>query len=804
MDDQSPVQSRRSGHRILRILGTVLLIGVLVLLIFLCIFAVYMKNYLIPEAELSMDGFSLDQTTVIYCYDDETDSYRELQKLYSEENRIWASYEEIPTDLVFACVAIEDKRFFDHNGVDWLRTAKAAVNMFFGDSTYGASTITQQLIKNVTHYDEVTVRRKLIEIFRALVFEKQYSKYDIMEWYLNTIYLGEDCYGVRSAAWAYFGKDVTDLTLAECASLIGITNNPSIYDPYIDRDENIVRQRIILREMLNQGYITAEQYDQALAQELDFHRGTDSTQSDGQTDLPVYSYFVDTVIRDVTADLAAATGYSYDVAYQIVLSGGYSIYATIDTDAQQALDEIYEDLDALPQATGTWQQLQSAMVIIDNATGDIIAMRGGVGEKTGSLTFNRATQSYLSPGSAIKPLSVYAPALEQGLITPATVYDDTPFTFTDTGTWPRNYDYTYRGLVSVQYAMAHSLNTVAVKIVDQLTPETCFSFAQEKFCLTSLTAAREINGSTYTDIAYAPMALGSLTTGVTVKALTSAYAAIANDGIYRTARTYTLVTDSAGKTVLDNTQQSHVAVSERTAWYLTDMMQEVVQSGTGTDAALENMPVAGKTGTTTSSYDRWFAGYTPYYTAAVWLGYDEPEAIVLEDESVNPAADLWSRVMTVLHSDLSTRSFDRPSTVVTCSVCQDSGLLAGQWCSQDIRGSRVVQAELDLDDVPVKTCDVHTGVGICKQTGKVAGKYCAQSENNTVTYVGMLDISRVYPVADVQVLDEEYTVPEDTPLYGEYYAVSAADTPANEVCTRHTAQSVALERKNDEQPSTGG
>ena len=783
----APRKPHRFWSRLFKVLGTIVLVGFLSLLIFFCIFAVYMKNYLIPEAELSIEGFSLDQTTVIYYYDDDTGSYQELQKLYGEENRIWASYNEIPSDLVFACVAIEDKRFWDHNGVDWLRTAHAAVNMFFGDSTYGASTITQQLIKNLTKNDEVIVRRKLIEIFRALVFEQQYSKYEIMEWYLNTIYLGEDCAGVRSASWAYFGKDVSDLSLAECASLIGITNNPSMYDPYIDEEANLRRHRYILYEMLDQGYITREQYEDALGEELQFHWSSASSTEETSASLPIYSYFVDTVIRDVATDLSKATGYSYDVAYQIVLSGGYSIYSTIDLDAQRALETVYTNCGSLLETTGTWQQLQSAMAVIDNSTGDLVALVGGVGEKPGSLTFNRATQSYLSPGSAIKPLSVYAPALEAGLITPATVYDDTPFSFTDDSTWPRNYDYTYRGLVNVKTAMELSLNTVAVKIVDQLTPETCFSFAQERFGLTSLTASRDINGAIYTDIAYAPMALGSLTTGVTVKSITAAYAALANEGIYRTARTYTQVKDASGKVVLDNTQESHVAVSELTAWYLTDMMQGVVTEGTGRDAAIEGVAVAGKTGTTTSSFDRWFAGYTPYYTAAVWVGFDEPEAIVLADESRNPAATLWSMVMSQLHTGLPPAGFVKPSTVVTCTVCADSGMLATQWCENDIRESRVISMDLALEDVPSQTCNVHVGVGQCRETGLVANDYCAQSGDNTVTYVGMLNVSRVYPVEGVRVLDEEYTVPETAPLFGEYYALPATDTPANEICTVHNS-----------------
>ena len=458
-------ERRRVWPVVGKVVGTAALICFLGALVFFCIFALYIRNFILPQAELNIEGFSLDQTSVIY-YLDEDGQPRELQKLYGDENRIWTQYEEIPTDLVLACVAIEDKRFFDHEGVDWLTTTRACANMFLGSkSTFGGSTITQQLIKNLTDHDEVTVRRKLIEIFRALEFEKNYDKKDILEWYLNTIYLGEQCYGVKSAAYAYFGKDVSELTTAECAALIGITNNPSIYDPYINEDKCIERQKNILWAMHDQGYLTDAEYTEAKNQKLVFQW---SSAAEEETDDYVYSYFVDQVIREVASDLSDTTGYSYDIAYQMVLSGGYSIYATIDPEVQAALESVYENELNIPATTGTWQTLQSAMVVIDNETGDIAGLVGGLGEKTGSLTFSRATQSYLSPGSIIKPVAVYALALEEGLITPQTVYDDTPFTTYNGLPWPKNENQRYRGLTTVETAMADSTNTVAVKVLDDL------------------------------------------------------------------------------------------------------------------------------------------------------------------------------------------------------------------------------------------------------------------------------------------------------------------------------------------------
>ena len=315
MQKSQKKRRQRSAGSVFRAIGkafgTLMLVGVLSGLVFVCIFAVY----------LSLDGFALDQTSVIYYYDDATGDYQELQQLYGKENRIWADYEEIPQDLIFACVAIEDKRFYEHHGVDWLRTLKASVNMFLGgNSTYGASTITQQLIKNLTQEDEVTVRRKILEIFRALEFEKKYSKDTILEWYLNRIYLGEGCYGVKSAAQVYFGKELSELTLAECASLIGITNNPSIYDPYLNPEKNKERQEIILSEMLEQGYIEQPEYEEAVAQQLVLKNT--SGEQDDETESEYYSYFIDQVIRDVTADLAEATGYTEETAELMIRTGG--------------------------------------------------------------------------------------------------------------------------------------------------------------------------------------------------------------------------------------------------------------------------------------------------------------------------------------------------------------------------------------------------------------------------------------------------------------------------------------------------
>jgi len=759
--DKNTQPSGSAARRILKgfgkVFGTMVLVLFLTTLIFACLFALYVKNNLSAQVD-SIDGFTLDQTSVIYYEDPKTGQDVVLRKLYGGANRTWVKYEDIPKNLIHACIAIEDKRFEDHQGVDWVTTLKACVKMFLGRGEAGGSTITQQLVKNITGRDEVTVRRKLVEIFSALELEKKYTKKQIMELYLNVIALGENCEGVESASQVYFGKSVSELDLAECAALIGITNNPSIYDPYINADKNKERQVIILDQMLEQKYITQEQHDTAVAEELVLHNA--SGEASGDEDY--YSYFEDQVINDVVRDLSEKTGYDQTIVRKMLMTGGYKIYSTLNPDVQAAVEEVYQNLDNIPN-TASSQQLQSGIVIIDNKTGDVVAVAGGVGEKQGSLILNRATQSYLSPGSTIKPVSVYAPALELGLITPATVMDDTPYSFTDARHWPKNSDSIYRGLMNINEAVGLSINTIPVKLVAQMTPEYSFEFAKEKMGLSTLVSSYvNAAGDTFSDVDLAPLAMGGLTRGVTVKAMAQAYATFANEGVYREARTYTKVVDSDGKVVLDNTQQSHVAMKDMTAWYITYMLENTVESGTGTAAQIANMTVAGKTGTTTSDFDRWFAGYTPYYTGVVWCGYDDPEEVVLTDSSTNPAIVLWQKVMEQVHDGLPNKEFNKPTNVVECTVCRDSGLLMTDACREDPRGSRAVTVELSLYDVPTQNCDVHKEVEICGASGHVVNEYCKQVEGNTTKTVGLLDVSRAFPVRGITVQDQAYAVPNDS------------------------------------------
>ncbi len=827
---KQPHLAWRISRAFLHILGKVLLwlmviaatltvVGAIAGVIFYQKFSDYLKTDVIPKAEeyadsLQLDNISLSQTSILYARDPATDTYKELQQLYSSQNRIWVSYEDIPQDLIHAAIAIEDRRFLEHDGVDWLRTLSAVRNFIGGDSSFGASTITQQLIKNLSQEDDVTINRKVQEIFRALAVEELYTKEEILEWYLNTIYLGEGCYGVQSAAKVYFAKDLEELTVKECACLIGITNNPSMYDPYIAPQSNEKRTVIILNEMRKRGYIESEEvYEEVKAQELVFRNGlydneeyqcsscgfvgersdyrkdgshfycpdcdTENIAVDSDTG---YSYFVDTVYRDVVDDLCQQYDLSQLAAQQLLLSSGWKIYTTMDPEVQAQMDRIYENLDNIPKTVSV-QQLQSAMVIIDNESGDIVAMVGGVGQKEGSLTFNRA-ESRLPTGSAIKPIAVYAPAIEAGIITPVSVYEDSPL-YKDKK-WPQNYYRKYSGVINVVDAVKQSLNTISVKVLNDLTVEASYAFLTQKLGFTTLVESIEKGGKEYTDIALAPLGLGELTYGMTVREMTQAYATFPNNGVFREARTYTTVIDSEGNIILDNTQENHTAMSEKTAFYMNYLLQKVVEEGTGKPAAISNVPSGGKTGTSHNDQTRWYAGYSPYYTAVVWCGYDEPEEIVLKDSSTNPAISLWRQVMRPIHEGLEWKSFKKSGDVGSYEICMDCGLLADEQCRIEMRGDRTKKYSLYWQDAPKEKCTCHIKVQICTASGKLCNDYCALVPGNTVKESAML------------ILDKDWT---ETKNMDHLYDEEKED---EYICNLHSILSVIIPPEPETEPTEPG
>ncbi|MBR4940463.1 MAG: transglycosylase domain-containing protein, partial [Clostridia bacterium] len=687
------------------------------------VFGIYVKNYLQPEAEIDVASISMNYTSVVYYTDSETGQNVEFERLYGTENRVWANYEVIPDDLKDAFIAIEDERFMSHKGVDWKRTIAATVNLVLPYSSgFGGSTITQQLVKNITGDDEVTIQRKVLEILRALDLERKLSKEEILEMYMNTINLSQGCYGVSSAAYVYFGKNVSDLTLAECACIAGITNSPTYYDPFQNPDNNKERQELILGKMLELGSITREEYNEAMTAPLEFYDSTRDTESDTSG---VQSYFTDLLISELIDDFQTELGYSSTMAYKMLYAGGLKIESTIDPNVQNTLEDVYEDRANFPKVKGT-TQLESAMVIM-SSDGYLRGIVGGIGQKSGNLVLNRAL-SARQPGSAIKPISVYAPAVEYGLITPYSVVDDAPSKYIATNgalvegesvillndstitVWPSNSDNVYRGLMTVTEAMERSTNTVPVRVLDMMTLDTAFDFATERFHLSMI--RDEIRNDVFcTDLTYSALALGGLSYGVNLLEMTAAYVPFVNDGVYSEATTYTRVFDAEGNLLLDNTDRDSIAISAETAYYTTEMLESAVENGTGAGAAIPGIAVGGKTGTTSNDYDRWFMGITPYYVGGVWVGFDRNKTIGL---SYNPAVEIWHEVMVRLHSDLPSAEFEARSDMVTCAYCLDSGGIPTESCKNDPRGNRIATGEFFETDAPTTLCTTHVDVKLCK------------------------------------------------------------------------------------------
>lgn len=789
-----------------KVFGTLLLIGIITSVILCCFAANYIRTVIIPQAHLEAN-FVMNQTSTIYYKDSATGQYVEHLALHGSENRKLVELSQIPKSLQQATVAIEDENFYKHNGVSWKRTLKGVLLMFTGGDIQGGSTITQQLIKNVTQYDDVTVKRKILEIFTALDFDATYSKDQILEWYLNYIYLGDGCYGVATAAENYFGKDVSELSLAESASLISITNNPTIYGPNstvrmtnadgvvtTGRERNKQRQELVLWKMWDLGMISEAEYRSAVAEELDFVR-----EQDEKKPSIIYNWYDEQVISDVIDDLKEKYGYSDQIAEDMVLSGGLKIYACVDQKVQSAVEAVYHDRSNLNLVSKSGQEIQSAIVVLD-PEGNVVGLAGALGEKEGNRLLNMASGTYRQPGSSIKPLSVYAPALEYGLITPASSFDDYPVQVLGSSAWPANSYLHYKGLMNLAPAIAVSSNPVAVRTLQQLGVETSFQFMQENLHI-DLVEELVSNGETKNDYGASQLALGGLTKGVSVMDMAAAYSVFPRDGLYIEPKTYTKVTrevDGVEEVLLDNTtSEPEVALSTKTSWYMNELLKGVVNGkysgATGTKAQISGMTVAGKTGSTNSNNDRWFVGYTPYYTAAVWVGYKTPERI--QSSGGNPAVGMWQKVMAPIHEGLENKGFTKPSGTTTVQICQDSGLRATEACAADPRGSRVISVTMFADDVPAESCALHKEVEVCTACPvmgsdgaaisglyHLAGEFCPREANEalgitegTVKTIGILDYTRE-SVGGAAARDASYL----------YSFLEAQGT-----CTTHTSAPVA-------------
>lgn len=623
--------------------------------------------------------------------------------LASAVPRIYTPYEELPSDLINAFVAIEDKRFWAHDGVDVFRTAHAGLRYLTGNGSFGGSTITQQLVKNLTGNTDHSVDRKLSEISCALDLEKQTDKRDILEAYLNVINLAEGCYGVGAAAKRYFSKSVSELTLPECATIAAITNNPSRYDPLIHPEYNQSRRDLILREMADQGYISPREMEQALQTPLQL-LPKDMTEA-----TTVTSWYTDMVVSDVIRDLQERRGYTYRTASMLVYQGGLRIETAMDEDLQEILEEYYTQPNHFP--AGDKGRPQSSMILLDPRTGDVLAVAGAVGEKRGNRLQNYATDTRRPAGSCIKPVTVYAPALANGLITWADIYEDEPVEIHSGNPWPANADGLYRGRVTVGRAVAHSLNPVAVRVLEKLGLEASFSFAHDLLGMHGLIPAE---GNQAHDLTLSSLALGQQSRGVTVREMTAAYTAFL-EGIYRPPISYHRVLDSEGNVLLENEVSGEAGrvLSKENAALMTRLLMTVTSEGTAarymTVTEKLGIEVAGKTGTTQNNCDRWFIGYTPKLLAGVWMGYDYPEE--MKGIQGNPCVTVWDDIMNACVSRYcageGNTTFDVPAELVEMDFCPISGLLPNAYCTDPVYGHVPERGWFVRGTEPQELCRAH-------------------------------------------------------------------------------------------------
>ncbi len=655
------------------------------------------------EIDLSLIKTGSSSVTKIHYFDYESRENRignpnELkdEEIFLQKSE-WCSLYDMPNNLSNAFIAIEDKRFYEHSGVDVLRTCKAIINYIFGKDkhSFGGSTITQQLIKNLTGDNQATVKRKIEEVLRAINLETKLSKNEILELYLNVVYLSQNCYGVGTGAEVYFGKNISELSLAECATLAAIVKSPSSYDPYKNPENNTKRRNLVLNEMYSQGMITFEEYNSAIAENININTQIENLNKSG-----VYSWYTETLIDEVATDLAKKNKINYEAAKKLILKGGLNIFSTIDPNLQSKLEDVYQNYSKyiLPE-NGHYPE--SACVIIDPKTSDILAIVGGIGKKNSNMVFNRAINAKRPPGSVLKPLSVYGPALEEKLITYATVFDDTPVELKNGNPWPKNSPNRYRGLMPIYYAIEHSVNTVSVKTLEKLGREKSIDYLK-KFMIN--TVDEDKNDSS--------LALGQLTNGESLLNITNAYGAFANNGIISTPKTYLYVTDNYGNVILEKKTEEQQVISKENAQIMTKMLENVIKSGTGSSIRLknENISVAGKTGTSSNNFDRWFVGYTPDYLCGVWTGFDTPKPIY---SNKNPSCILFNEIFNKIYDDLSVKSkFLDSNDVIEGEFCFDSGKLITSSCKNDVRGDRTVIGYFKKGTEPKSECQLHKEIVI--------------------------------------------------------------------------------------------
>ena len=724
--------SRKKPGPVRRLIGTLFRLLLMLLLLALTACAAVGAYIMATAPEISIADVSPQgyRTTVLDSAGEEV-----LILAAEESNRVYVGLNQIPKNLQNAFIAIEDERFYQHHGVDFVGIARALVkNAVSGTLSQGASTITQQLIKNnifeVGVNEETAtdkIKRKLQEQYLAWRLEQNASKGWILENYLNTINLGAGTWGVQTAAQRYFGKDVSELTLAECAAIAAITRNPTAYNPLNYPEKNQERQRLVLSHMLELEFITQSAYQAALSEDI----YTNMAEKAGEGGIPVFSYFEDAALTQVVRDLVKLRGCTEYEAWQSVYRDGLTIETTRDSALQSICEKAINQGDADAQATA---------VMIDCNSGAVRAIVGGRGEKTASLTLNRAISAVRQPGSTFKIVGEYAEALETGSITLGMAFDDAPTSYSD-GTPIRNATGEYGGKTTVREAITVSLNTVALRCFKRVGLDAVWK-RLEKFGFQHLDEQDRVEA----------LALGGTHGGVTNLELTAAYAAIANGGMYHEPCYYTRVLDRYGNIILQRIPLQWEAVSVYTAALLTSALEDVIDNGTGTEAYFEGQRLAGKSGTTTERRDLWFVGFSPYYACGVWSGYDD---FSLQTESNAYVQKIWRSIMEQAHTSLPERNFNRPDGMERAVICEKCGNLAAEGlCDQTVQGDMTWTELFAPGTAPKESCTCHVRVEICPESGQIAGEYCPWRESRVYLRTGTeesADAAAVVPAESCQI-----------------------------------------------------
>lgn len=773
-----------------------IVIALAVILFITAVAGAFLLVYIYSDINFEADERMFDSsrafsTTTFYADVSDGGDYLPVEiELSGSILKQFSPIEDISRYLTDGFVAVEDKKFYSHKGVDIKRTAMATLNYVFGrKKVFGASTITQQVVKNVSGDNQLKIKRKAQEIIRAFNIEEKYTKTDILEVYLNVVPMGENIYGVTAASRIYFGKEPSELTPAEAATLIGITNAPTAYNLYSNSDACRRKRNIVLSVMHNDGVITDSEYNEAVATPLTvIARSERSDKYD--------SWFVETVIDTVSRDLADKYDITLSAARIMLLGGGYKVYTTMNPEVQSTLEGYFENKTNFPKEID--EGLNYAMTVIDSRTGDLVGIIGRVGPKRADRLLNHATVPHI-PASTLKPLALYAPLIDEGRINWSSVFDDVPVSFYESGgeyrEYPRNSPAVYDGLITVKDALRCSKNTVAVRLCNILGVREIYSSLIKDYGFDSLI---EKEGD-LTDIAISPLALGQLSRGISLLKLTEGYSVLSGDGLRREARCYVKVLDYNDELILDREQYQERIYKPTTARIMTQLLKGVVDSGTASAITLKNITdVAGKTGTSSGSREKTFVGFTPYYTAGIWCGYDSGERAAASLSKGH--LEIWDEVMHLLHEDVINNDA-RFSTegLLYLPYCMDSGELYSDVCRFDPRGNRREYGYFTPDNQPGQTCKRHILCLYDPDSKGVATPECPRE--------GLIEVALIY-VGDrhfpkqIYVTDAEFVyrdigsyigrpIDQSLPYFayalpeGEYAGVSKREKQFNSSCVRH-------------------